>query len=110
MRPSHAAFTNENLVLYERLNRATSVVVARLLSTIIRKRMAEGAFNVPDAAIAADIILRLGTISREAVAGAIAARGTGDAQSANEQLERTMMMQSMEIGRASCRERVCQYV
>ncbi|MDW5318182.1 TetR/AcrR family transcriptional regulator [Rhizobium sp. PL01] len=94
-----AAFTTENLILYDRLNRATSAVVAPLLTTIIEKGMDEGAFNVPDAAIAADIILRLGALSREAVAVAITARGTADAQSANEQLERTMRMQAIVVDR-----------
>lgn len=89
----------ENIALYDRINRANIKTVLPMFETIIEAGRRDGCFNVPDARLAAEAILALGSMSHDMVANAIAARGTADRARANAALERGLTFQGLIIDR-----------
>lgn len=89
----------ENIVLYDRINRANIRIVLPLLSAIIEEGRQDGSFNVPNARQAAQAILALGSMLQDAVAGALAARNQSDRQRANAELDSALRWQGIAIDR-----------
>ncbi len=92
-------FKPENIVLYHRLNAAVITVMVPVLARIIAQGKKEGAFHVPDAQSAAEIVLQLGTSTHDAVARAIEASGTPEATEAADTLEVRLRFQGIAIDR-----------
>jgi AcrR family transcriptional regulator len=92
-------FKPENIVLYHRLNAAVVAVMAPVLARIIAQGKKEGTFDVPDAQTAAEIVLQLGTSTHDAVARAVAASGTPEAEVAADALEVRLRFQGIAIDR-----------
>ncbi|WP_439499744.1 TetR/AcrR family transcriptional regulator [Bosea sp. (in: a-proteobacteria)] len=80
-------FRPENIVLYHRVNAASITVMLPVLTRIIAQGKAEGAFDVPDAEAAAEIVLQIGASTHGAVARTIMAAGTPEAEAAIEALD-----------------------
>jgi AcrR family transcriptional regulator len=93
------AFRPDNIVLYYRLHRAVAAVMTPVFTAIIEQGRAEGTFTVADAKVAAEILLHLGTMTHDAVADAIEARGTARAREAARALETRLRMQGMAFDR-----------
>lgn len=89
----------ENIVLYDRINRANIRIVLPLLSAIIEEGRQDGSFNVPNARQAAQAILALGSMLQDAVAGALAAKSQSDRQRANAELDSALRWQGIAIDR-----------
>jgi AcrR family transcriptional regulator len=89
----------ENLMLYDRINRANIEIVMPLFQAIIEEGRHDGSFNVPDAGLAAQSILRLGGMTHDAVAQAIEAQSLDDRAGANAELERALLWQGIVIDR-----------
>ena len=70
-----------------------------VLARIIAQGKKEGAFHVPDAQSAAEIVLQLGTSTHDAVARAIEASGTPEATEAADTLEVRLRFQGIAIDR-----------
>lgn len=92
-------FRPANLVLYHRLHRALLEVLVPVLARILDAGREEGVFTIADAEITAELILQLGTATHEAVARAIAARGTEHAAAAAERLNERLRAQGIAIDR-----------
>lgn len=92
-------FKPENLVLYYRLNAAVTGVMMPVLTRIIAQGKAEGTFNVPDAQVAAEIVLQLGASTHDVVARAIEASGTPQAAAAADALDERLRLQGIAIDR-----------
>lgn len=94
-----AAFKPENIVLYHRLNRAVGKVMLPLFIDILKQGKAEGLFRIDDPATTAEIILQLGTSTHDAVARAIEASGTPQAEEAAAALDERLRQQGIAIDR-----------
>ena len=94
-----AAFKPENIVLYHRLNRAVGKVMLPMFTDILRQGKAEGVFRIDDPATTAEIILQLGTATHDAVARAIEASGTPQAEEAAAALDERLRQQGLAIDR-----------
>ena len=92
-------FRPENLMLYHRINAASIAVMRPVLAGIIAQGKAEGRFAVPDPEAAAEIILHLGASTHDAVARAIAATGTAEAEAAIEALDRRLRFHGVAVDR-----------
>lgn len=92
-------FKPENIVLYHRLNRAVSQVMLPLLTVILRQGKAEGRFRIDDPATTAEIILHLGISTHDAVAHAIEASGTPQADEAAAALDERLRQQGIAVDR-----------
>lgn len=94
-----AIFKPENIVLYHRLNRAVSQVVLPLFVDILKQGKAEGLFRIDDPVTTAEIILHLGTSTRDAVARAIEATGTPRAEKAADALDERLRQHGIATDR-----------
>jgi len=94
-----AVFKPENIVLYHRLNRAVSQVMLPLFVDILRQGKAEGRFRIDDEATSAEIILQLGTSTHDAVASAIEASGTAQADKVAAALDERLRQHGIAIDR-----------
>ncbi|WP_297111821.1 TetR/AcrR family transcriptional regulator [uncultured Devosia sp.] len=94
-----AVLLPENAVLYDRINRANMSAILPLFAEIIEEGRQDGSFNVPDARLAAQALLSLGGMSREAVGAAVKARGRADRAAANAELERALAWQGVVVDR-----------
>jgi AcrR family transcriptional regulator len=94
-----AAFKPENIVLYHRLNRAVSKVMLPMFIDILSQGKAEGVFRIDDPATTAEIILQMGTSTHDAVARAIEASGTPQAEEAAAALDERLRQQGIAIDR-----------
>lgn len=92
-------FRPENIVLYHRLNRAVSQVMLPLFAAILERGKAEGRFRIDDPAMTAEIILHLGISTHDAVARAIEASGTPQADEAAAALDERLRQQGIAIDR-----------
>lgn len=92
-------FRPENLMLYHRINAASIAVMRPVLAGIIAQGKAEGRFAVADPEAAAEIILHLGASTHDAVARAIAATGTAEAEAAIEALDRRLRFHGVAVDR-----------
>ncbi|MGO4737706.1 TetR/AcrR family transcriptional regulator [Bosea sp. 2KB_26] len=92
-------FKPENIVLYHRINATVIPLAVPVLTRIIAAGKAEGVFKVPDAGIAAEIVLHLSATSRDAMARAISASGTPDAPAAIDALDQQLRFQGIAIDR-----------
>jgi AcrR family transcriptional regulator len=93
------AFKPENIVLYHRLNQAVSQVMLPLFANILQQGKAEGLFRIDDPATTAEIILQLGSSTRDAVARAIEASGTSHADEAAAALDERLRQHGIAIDR-----------
>lgn len=93
------AFKPENIVLYHRLNQAVSQVMLPLVANILQQGKAEGLLRISDPATTAEIILQLGASTRDAVARAIKASGTPQADEAATALDERLRQQGIAIDR-----------
>jgi AcrR family transcriptional regulator len=89
----------ENIVLYHRINAASTAVMLPVLTRIIAQGKAEGIFDVPDPEAAAEIVLQLGASTHNAVARTIAAAGTPEESTAIEALDERFRFQGIAIDR-----------
>jgi AcrR family transcriptional regulator len=89
----------ENLMLYDRINRANIETVLPVFEAIIEAGRQDGSFNVPDARMAAQAILALGSMSHDAMAAAILAEGRDNRARANAELQRAFAWQGVVIDR-----------
>lgn len=94
-----ALFQPENIVLYHRLNRAVSQVMLPLFVEIVRQGKAEGRFRIDDEVTSAEIILQLGVSTRDAVASAIEASGTVQADEVAAALDERLRQHGIAIDR-----------
>jgi AcrR family transcriptional regulator len=92
-------FKPENIVLYHRLNRAVGKVMLPLFVEILRQGTSEGQFRIDDPATTAEIILQMGTSTHDAVARAIEASGTPQAERAAAALDERLRQQGVAIDR-----------
>ncbi len=89
----------ENMTLYNRINRVNIEAVLPLFTQIIAAGQEDGSFDVPDAHLAAQALLALGSMTHDAVAKAIASKGTGNGQTANAELSAALVWQGVAIDR-----------
>lgn len=89
----------ENMTLYNRINRVNIEAVLPLFTEIIAAGRDDGSFDVPDAHLAAQAILALGSMTHDAVARAITSKGTGDGRAANAALSAALDWQGVVIDR-----------
>jgi hypothetical protein len=94
-----SVFRPENIVLYHRLNRAVGNVMLPLFVEILKQGKAEGRFRIDDPVTSGEIILHLGTSTHDAVARAIAASGTPEADEAAAALDERLRQQGIAIDR-----------
>lgn len=92
-------FKPENIVLYHRLNRTISMVMLPLFVALLEQGKAEGRFRIDDPATTAEIILHLGASTHDAVARAIRASGTPQADEAVAALDERLRQQGIAIDR-----------
>lgn len=88
----------ENIALYERIRRTNIQTVLPYFEKIIEAGQQDGSFNVPNARVAAEAVLSLGSMSHETVAAALAARGQ-DRAAASKALQEAMTFQGVIIDR-----------
>jgi AcrR family transcriptional regulator len=79
-----------NDILYRRAFDATAAAVVPVLEDIIAEGAAEGAFDVPDARLAAEMIIGLSHGRRQVLDEALAIAAAGDLDRATERLEARM--------------------
>lgn len=89
----------ENMTLYTRINQVNVEAVLPLFAEIIAAGRKDGSFDVPDAHLAAQAILALGRMSHDAVAAAVASKGTGNGRAANAALNAALDWQGVMIDR-----------
>ncbi len=94
-----SVFKPENVVLYHRLNRAVGKEMLPLFVDLLAQGKAEGQFRINDPATTAEIILHLGTSTHDAVARAIEASGTLQANEAVAALDERLRQQGVAIDR-----------
>jgi AcrR family transcriptional regulator len=94
-----AAFKPENIVLYHRLNRAVSKVMLPMFIDILSQGKAEGVYRIDDPMTTAEIILQMGASTHDAVARAIEASGTPQAEEAAAALDERLRQQGIAIDR-----------
>ncbi|XSG83276.1 MAG: TetR/AcrR family transcriptional regulator [Methyloligella sp. ZOD6] len=92
-------FKPENIVLYHRLNRAVSNVMLPLFVDILQQGKEEGRFRIDDPTATAEIVLQLGASTHDAVARAIEAAGTPQAERAATALDERLRQQCIAIDR-----------
>lgn len=86
-------------MLYHRLNEAVGKVMAPFFAGILKQGKEEGRFRIDDPDTIAEIILHLGTSTHDAVARAIKASGTPQAEEAAAALDERMRQQGIAIDR-----------
>ena len=89
----------ENMTLYNRINRVNIEAALPLFTQIIEAGQEDGSFDVPDGHLAAQALLALGSITHDAVAKAIASKGTGNGRNANTELSAALVWQGIAIDR-----------
>ncbi|WP_421952491.1 TetR/AcrR family transcriptional regulator [Pelagibacterium sp.] len=94
-----AAFQPGNIVLFDRVRRAVTAIVAPVISKVIVDGVAEKVFDVPDPDSCVEIILNLNAAAYDAVAAAMAERDRGERGPALERLYRMMEMQGIAVDR-----------
>lgn len=94
-----AIFRPENLALYHRLHSAVSAVLARPLAEVVRQGMTESLFSVDDPVTTAEIILALGSVTHDMVAGCLSASTADERAVALAGLERRLVQQGIAIDR-----------
>lgn len=92
-------FKPENIVLYHRLNAAVTGVMVPVLTRIIAQGVKEGVFNFGEPQATAEILLKLGASTHDAVARAIESSGTSDAEAAAKALEERLRLIGLAIDR-----------
>ncbi len=92
-------FRPENVALYHRLNRAVNRVMMPLFVDIITRGKMEGRFRIDDPTTTAEIIVQLGASTYNAVARAIEAVGTPQADEAAAALDERLRQHGLAIDR-----------
>lgn len=92
-------FQAEHIVLYHRLNRAVGTVMLPLYTQILRQGKDEGRFRIDNPATSAEIILQLGASTRDAVAHAIQASGSPQADTAAAALDERLRQHGIAVDR-----------
>ncbi|AEQ50614.1 TetR/AcrR family transcriptional regulator [Pelagibacterium halotolerans] len=94
-----AAFQPGNIVLFDRIRRAITAIVAPVISKVIADGVAEKVFDVPDPESCVEIILHLNAAAYDAVSAAMAERDRGERGPALDRLYRMMEMQGIAVDR-----------
>lgn len=94
-----AAFQPGNIVLFDRIRRAVTAVVAPAISSVIADGVEEKVFDVPDPESCVEIILHLNASAYDAVSAALAERDRGERGPALDRLYRMMEMQGIAVDR-----------
>lgn len=92
-------FRPENVVLYHRLHAAVMKVMTPVFERIIAQGVAEGLFDTPNPRATAEIVLQLGASTHDAVASALEAASTAEANLAADQLDERLRLQGIAIDR-----------
>lgn len=98
-RAFEAVFQPSNIVLFDRVRRATAKIIAPVLVRLIEEGVEEGVFDVPDPQSCVEIILHLNAAAYDAVAAALAERDSGQTGPAMDRLYRMMQMQGIAVDR-----------
>lgn len=94
-----ALHRDNNAALYMRFTRALTAALVPIYAQVIKAGIDEGAFNLPDAFAAADIIIKISNTSHDALGAAISARGSSTAEAAAQQLEAAIKIQGLTVDR-----------
>jgi AcrR family transcriptional regulator len=94
-----ALHREENAGLYVRFTRALEFALVPIYAKVIQAGIDEGVFKLPDAYAAADLIIKIGNTSHDALGAAIAARGSSSADSAAQRLSATIQVQGLATDR-----------
>jgi AcrR family transcriptional regulator len=94
-----AIFRPENLALYHRLHRAVAAVLAEPLARLIEQGIKEGVMFSGDPRTTAEIVLGLGSITHDAVAGILAARTADEFEAGKSALRHRLEQQGIAVDR-----------
>ena len=94
-----AIFRSENLALYHRLHRAVTSVLVEPLARIIEQGRAEGTMHCDNPGVTAEIVLTLGPLTHDAIAGIIAARTQHDFDKALAEFRLRLVQQALAVDR-----------
>jgi len=94
-----ALHREENAGLYVRFTRALEFAVVPIYARVIQDGIEEGVFELPDAFAAADLIVKIGNVSHDALGAAIAARGSNSAEAAARKLSAAIQIQGLATDR-----------
>jgi AcrR family transcriptional regulator len=94
-----SVFKPENAVLYQRMVNAAIVAITPALTRIIEQGKREGAFDVADSQIVAEILIHLSNARQAVMADAMQATAQGDVDHAVEVLEKRLGIEQKIIDR-----------
>src|SRR5215472_6483643 len=94
-----SVFKPENAVLYQRMVNAAIVAITPALTGIIEQGKREGAFDVADSQIVAEILIHLSNARQAVMADAMQATAEGDVDHAVEVLEKRLGVEQRIIDR-----------
>jgi AcrR family transcriptional regulator len=94
-----AIFRPENLALYHRLHRTVTAVLAEPLASLIEQGKHEGTMRCDDPRTTAEIVLGLGSITHDAVAGILAARTAAEFEAGKHALRHRLRQQGIAVDR-----------
>lgn len=94
-----ALHREDNAGLYVRFTRALESAVVPVYAKVIQDGIEEGVFDLPDAFAAADLIVKIGNISHDALGAAIAARGSDSADAVAQKLSAAIQIQGLATDR-----------
>ncbi len=94
-----ALHREENAGLYVRFTRALELAVVPIYAKVIQDGIEEGIFDLPDSFAAADLIVKIGNVSHDALGAAIAARGSNAADAAAQRLSAAIQIQGLATDR-----------
>lgn len=94
-----AVFQPGNIMLFDRIRRAITAIVAPAISRVIADGVAEKVFDVPDPESCVEIILHLNAAAYDAISAAMVERDRGERGPALERLYRIMEMQGIAVDR-----------
>jgi AcrR family transcriptional regulator len=94
-----AIFRPENIALYHRLHRTVTAVLAEPLARLIEQGVEEGTMRSDNPRITAEIVLGLGSITHDAVAGILAARSADAFEAGKRALRHRLEQQGIAVDR-----------
>ena len=94
-----ALHRDENAGLYVRFTRALEIAIAPIYAKIIQDGIEEGIFDLPDSFAAADLIVKIGNTTHEALGAAFATRGSSSADAAAQRLSAAIQIQGLATDR-----------
>lgn len=94
-----AIFRPENVALYHRLHRTVAAVLAAPLASLIEQGVAEGLMRSDNPRTTAEIVLGLGSITHDAVAGILSARTAAEFEAGKRSLRHRLEQQGIAVDR-----------